>query len=303
MNRMTLNLVLFAVVAGLGIAVIFSQKKTPKPVPVTPFTASALNSVVIEHPGSPTIKLQKTKSVWQLTAPVQAAVDSFEMNAFSNLAVEPVKTTFDSKQVNLKDLGLDPPSYSVTLNGQKIEFGGVEPINYHRYIRTNGKIQMIVDPPGTALDADYSDLVSRSLIPDDAQIASITLPKQTIARSADDNSWTLTPAQPELKDADVQKLVDAWTSAKSMWNAAESKDESKKDDKDETVSVMLKGAQAPIKFIVISQKPQLVIARPDLGVRYTLSEQLATSLLALPKPEAKPVAVAAPAKPPAAVKK
>ena len=52
-----------------------------------------------------------------------------------------------------------------------------------------------------------------------------------------------------------------------MWNEAETQEESKKDDKDETVSVTLKGVQAPVKFIVISQKPQLVLARPDLGVR------------------------------------
>ncbi|MGH8505113.1 MAG: DUF4340 domain-containing protein [Stenotrophobium sp.] len=288
MNRMTLNLVLVVVVIGLGITVLLSQKKTAKPtVPVTPLTASTLDSVVIDHPGSPTIKLQKIKGIWQLTAPVQTATDSFEMNAFTDLAAESVKTTFDPKQVNLKDLGLDPPGYSVTLNGQKIEFGGIEPINYHRYIRTNGKIQMIADPPGTALDADYSDLVSRSLLPENAQIAAIALPGQTITRSADDKSWALSPPHPELKDADVQKLAGAWASAKSLWNAAETQDEIKKDDKGETVSVTLKN-QPPIKFIVITQKPQLVLARPDLGVRYTLSEQLAETLLQLPKPEPAP---------------
>jgi hypothetical protein len=300
---MTLNLVLVVVVIGLGIAVLLSQKKTVKPtIPVTPLTVSTLDSVVIDHPGSPAIKLQKTRGVWRITAPVQAATDSFEMNAFTNLATEPVKATFDPKQVNLKDLGLDPPGYSVTLNGQKIEFGGIEPINYYRYIRTSGKIQMIADPPGTAFDADYSDLVSRSLLPDDAQITSIALPGQTLTRSADGKSWTLKPAHPELKDADVQKLADAWTRAKSMWNEAETQEESKKDDKDETVSVTLKGVQAPVKFIVISQKPQLVLARPDLGVRYTLSEQLAGTLLALPKPEAKPAPAAKPATHPAPAK-
>ncbi|MGH8462022.1 MAG: DUF4340 domain-containing protein [Stenotrophobium sp.] len=290
MNRTTLNLALVVVVAGLGAAVFFSQKKPVKLPPLTPFTAKTLDSVVLSHPGSPDIKLQKIHGAWQITAPVQTATDPFEMNAFTDLASEQVKTTFDPKQVDLKDLGLDPPAYSVTLNGQKIDFGGVEPINYGRYVLTGGKARVIADPPGTALDADYSDLVSRALLPDGAQITAITLPGQTITRSADDKSWTLTPAHPELKDADIQKFADAWSHAKSMWNAANPKANDSNSGKDESVEITLKG-QAPIRFDVISRTPELIIARPDLGVRYTLSKQLVDALLQLPKPEPAPAAV------------
>ncbi|MGH8539429.1 MAG: DUF4340 domain-containing protein [Stenotrophobium sp.] len=279
MNRNALNLGLVVVAAGLGAAVFFSRKKPENLPPLTPYTKATLNSVVIDHPGAPEIKLEKKSGVWKLLTPVLADTDSFEMNAFPDLATLKVKSSYTPAQVNLKDLGLDPPAYSVTLNGQKIEFGGVAPINYHRYVLTNGKVDLIPDPPAEALDSNYSDLVSKLLIPPGEKIESIALPGQTIARSADDKSWVLTPDRPEIGSDARQKLVDAWAGAAAMWNAAEPKEGSKGD----VITVSFKN-HTPVRFVVVSRRPELVIARPDLGVRYTLSEQMVDTMLQLQAP-------------------
>ena len=276
MQRHKLNLVLAVSAVALAAAVFFSQKKEEKSAPLTPLTGSTLNRVIIEHPGSPAIVLSKQDARWQLDAPVKAEADPFETNAFAALATQEVKSTLDPAQVNLKDLGLDPPAYSVMLNDQKLAFGGTDPIQSRRYILAKGKVALVDDPPGTALDADYSDLVSKALLSEKAQIQSIALPGQSIARAADGKGWTLTPEHADIGADARQKFIDGWKSAHAMWNAALPKNSAKGD----AVTVTLKDGTA-LKFIVTARDPQFVIARPDLGVSYTLSKQLVDELLKL----------------------
>lgn len=276
MQRQTLNIALAVAALGLGAAVFISQKKEEKGPPLTPIAANALDHVTLEHPGSPTVELERKDGHWKITKPVVADADPFEVNAFTDLTKLEVKKSLEQKDVSLKELGLDPPAYFITLNGQKLAFGAQEPIQARRYILSNGKVALVDDPPAEALDADYSDLVSRSIVPTGAEIESITVPGLKIAKSGDGKSWALTPDDPDASSDSRQKLIDAWRNAKSMWNAALPKEGVKGDD----VSVTLKDGST-LKFIVTQRDPQFVMARPDLGVSYTLSRQLVDEMLRL----------------------
>lgn len=276
MQRQTLNIGLAVAVLGLGAAVFLAQKKDEMNPPLTPITATTLDHVALEHPGSPTVKLERRDGQWKITEPVQVDADPFEVNAFIDLAKLEVKKSLELSAVSLKELGLDPPAYDVVLNGQKLAFGAQEPIQARRYILANGKVALVDDPPAEALDADYSDLVSRALLPKGAEIKSIAMPGLTIAKSTDEKSWTLTPDDPDASSDSRQKLMDAWRNAKAMWNAALPKEGVKGDD----VTVTLKDGTA-LKFLVTEREPQFVIARPDIAVSYTLSKQLVDEMLKL----------------------
>lgn len=285
MERKTLNIVLATAAVALAAAVYFSQKKEDQGPPLTPITAATLDRVSLEHPGSPTVKLERKGGLWKITEPVQADADPFEVNAFIDLAKQEVKKSLELNAVSLKDLGLTTPAYTVTLNDQKIGFGAQEPIQARRYLLVGGKVALVEDPPAEALDADYSDLVSRTLLPTTAEIQSIALPGLNIAKSADAKSWILAPEDANAGADARQKLIDSWKSARALWNAALPKDGIKGDD----VSVTLKGGTV-IKFVVTARDPQLVIARPDIGVSYTLSKELVDEMLKLQDKESNAVA-------------
>lgn len=276
MQRQTLNIALAAAVLGLGAAVYFSQKHEAQGLPITPITAAALDHVTLEHPGAATIKLERKDGHWKITEPVNVDADPFEVNAFIDLAKQEVKSSLELDKVTLKDLGLDPPAYTVTLNNQKLAFGGQEPIQSRRYILANGKVALVDDPPAEALDSDYSDLASRALLPTGAEIQSIAMPGLSIAKSTDGKSWALTPDDPDASSDARQKLIDAWRNARAMWNASSPKDGIKGD----AVNVMLKDGST-LKFVVTQRDPQFVVARPDLGLSYTLSKQLVDEMLKL----------------------
>ena len=274
MQRNVLNMCLGVAALGLGAAVFFSQKKEDKGPPLTPYAAEAINHIRIDHPGSPAIELSRQGTQWMLTAPVKTEADPFEVNGILSVASLEAQTTLEPAQVDLKELKLDPPQYTLTLNDQKLEFGGEEPIKYRRYIRSNGKIVLVSDPPSAALDADYSDLVVKTLLPTGADILSIELPEFTIRKSEDGKGWRLSHGNDDTTSDAKQKLVDAWKNARALWNAAAPKEA----QGDHVIVTTKTGA---IEFIITQREPQLILTRPDLGVSYTLSAELMKEMLQL----------------------
>ncbi len=282
MNRLHLNLALVVVVSALGAALYFTQKKEEKGPPLTALTDATLERIRIEHPEAKPIALQKVGDEWRLTEPVSAAADPLEVASITNLASIEAQRKLASSEVELKQLGLEPSAYAVMLNDIRLEFGDSEPIEYRRYVRVGDEIALIADPSATALDADYSELVAKTLLPKNAEIVEISVPGLRVFRSEDQQSWLLDPQRPDASADQKQAFVSAWKSARAMWNAL-----AEPDSGGDAITVKLKDGIVELRLI--AREPQLVIENPALGVRYTLSKALGDEMLQLPAP-AKPAA-------------
>ena len=276
MKRSRLNLGLFAAVLVLGAVVFVASRKEPAGPPLTPFAAEAVTRITLEWPNAPAIKLEKQNGRWQLVAPVIAEADEFEVNAILGLAGRETQRKLDGGA--LKELELAPPRYTVRLNDTAIEFGGVEPLEYQRYVKTAEGVWLIEDPPGAAMDKDYADLVSKNLFPSGSEIERIEIPGLTLAKTG--GKWALTPPDPKATADAMQKLADGWQNARAMWNEmAPAKAAGN------VVKVTLKGGVTR-EFVIAAREPQLKVQRPDLGVTLVLSKALADELLKLPQPAA-----------------
>jgi hypothetical protein len=289
MKRQKLNLILVVVAMALVAGVLLLQQRDQardKKQPLTALKADAISRITLRHPDQPDIVLEKKDGQWALTAPVQVAADPLEVGTLTGLAGADIQGTIDPKQVNLADLGLAPPGYSVQLNELSIGFGGVEPLKYRRYLLLGDKVALIDDIGGNALDADYSDLVSKNLLPEGAQIEKLAAPGFTLTRAADGRGWTLDPADTKVSSDALQQLADAWKSARSMWNQAAPADAAAAK---ESVTLGIKtkdGGSSELKFGIVSRDPQLVLERSDLKLRYNLGKDQIDRLLN--KPAAKP---------------
>ncbi len=280
MKRARLNLTLLAAALGLGVAVYFAQQAEPAGPPLTAYKPDAVTRIVLEHPGAPPIRLEKQGSHWQLAAPIVAEADPFEVNALVGLADR--ETQLRLEGATLKDLDLDPPQFTLTLNDAAIGFGSNEPIEYRRYVKTADGAFLIEDPPGAALDKDYADLVAKDLFPAGAEIERIELPQLTLAKGAD-GKWSVTPADPNAGADSMQKLADGWKGARSMWNEMAPDPKVGAKAGGDKVKVTLKGGVAR-EFVVVAREPQLKLRRADLGVNLVMSRALADELLKLPAP-------------------
>lgn len=284
MKRPQLNVALVLVVAGLGAALYFSQKPEEKPDPLTPLKPESLTRIALEHPGQPPVRLQKENGSWKLVEPVQAETDPYEVAGITALVNLPVKRRLQPGEAKRSDLGLDPPAYRVRLDDHTLDFGAVEPIEARRYLLVDGQVALVEDPPASTLDADYSDLVSKALLPAGAELVKLQLPVLTLQRAADGKAWTITPAPAAAAPEAAETLVKAWQDARAMWMAAEPAGSAA--PQGEAVTLGLKDGRE-IRFVVVEREPQLVLARPDLKVRYTLSKALETELFQLARPAEK----------------
>ncbi|MGQ0587042.1 MAG: DUF4340 domain-containing protein [Gammaproteobacteria bacterium] len=275
MKRAQLNLALLAVAAGLGVAVYFAQQQAPAGPPLTAYKPDAVTRISLEHPNAPAIRLEKQGGQWQLVAPVTTAADPFEVNGLVALADRETRHKVDSAA--LKDLDLEPPQFTLTLNDAAIGFGATEPLEFRRYVTVGGTAYLVDDPPGAALDKDYSDLVAKDLFPAGAEIERIEVPGLTLARDVD-GKWVATPADPKATTDAMQKFADGWKGARSMWNEL-----SPAKLGGDVVKVTLKGGVTR-EFVVAEREPQLKLVRVDLGVTLVLSKALADELLKLPEP-------------------
>ncbi len=280
MKRTYLNLALLVFAGGLGAALWFGQKKEEVGPPLTPLKQDAITRIALEHPGKPAIKLEKKDGAWWLVEPVKSATDKYEIGGILSLVDLETKAKLDTG-VDLKELELDPPKYTVTLDDTRIDIGGTEPIKYRRYVSSGKVVGLIDDPPSAALDADYSDLVSKAVVPEGATIRRIELPGLTLDKGAD-GAWSRLQ-KADAKPAQLAQLAESWRNARALWNAAEPPEGSTGD----AVKITLDDGRT-LDLVVQARDPQLTLSSKALGVRYTLSKALVDELFTIPeapKPE------------------
>lgn len=278
MKRKHLNLLLGALVLGLALAAYFGREKPePPPPPLTTLNSSDVNRILVRHAGHADIRLEKRKNDWWLVAPVETRAEAVEVGALLDLVTRPSQRRYPVAEMDLVELGLGKPDWVIQLNDVRIEFGGVDPIEARRYVRLGETVHLIEDPPSAALDADYNDLIARRLLPADARITRIQLPGVTLSRS-DKGGWTVTP-RPADKGADAaQQLADAWSRAQAMWVTPLARPAAAQG----TVSIT--AGNETFRFDILDRKDQLVLARPGLGVQFTLPKTLDSDLFELKPP-------------------
>ncbi len=279
MKRKHLNLLLAVLTIGLLAAVYFSQEKPePPPPPLTSLDGQDIDRILVQHVGSPDIRLEKPKDQWWLVAPVITRAETIEVNALLDLATRPSQRQYPASEMDLAELALDKPRQVIQLNDTRIEFGGLDAIESHRYVRVGDTVHMIVDPPSAALDADYQDLVAKRLIPADAKIARIQLPGLTLARG-DKEGWRVTPQSADQGADAAQQMVDAWQRAQAMWITPLNK-------KIPTQGhVRIEFGEEVFEFGILKHDTQLILSRPDLNVQFTLPKTLEAELFELKPPK------------------
>lgn len=275
MTRAQLNAGLLIAVAALGAWLYLDREQPEQHPPLTALDGQAVTHIRIEHPQRPVIELVREGAKWRLSEPVAAPADPFEVASLIGLAAAEVQRSLPVADVDLKELRLDPPQYTISLDDQRLDFGDMEPIQFRRYVRHGEQVALIPDPPAAALDADFSDLIAKDLLPADAQLQRIELPGLVVEQSAD-GVWRCAQ-HPEADPATLQAFVGHWEKARAMWNAAM---EDGDDQLGEPILLTLAdGTQITLRLI--ARDPQLVLARADRQVRYTLSREAVGELLGL----------------------
>ncbi len=264
---------------------------------LTSLDSEAITHIEVRHRDSDPIRLDKGAHGWALTAPVRIAADELQVNALTALAYRETSGEYLAAEVDLVKLGLSPPQWAIQLNDTELLFGNKEPVQDRRYVQVGDKVWLASDPPSTALDADYSDLVHAKLMPEGtAAISAIETPHFQLQQE-NEVQWQVTPAKASQGPDARAKLLAHWENARSLWRNRfdPATDKPIKGD-----FIRVSFGDQLVEYQVIERDPQLKLLRKDLDVVYTLAPKYGVDLFELQKPPQDPTVGEAGVKAPAA---
>ena len=281
-TRGILNLLLLLGVAALAAVAIYQPGIAPAlpPVKISTLTPQQISRIHIERTGKDAITLQKQDGHWRITNPRQLPADDGRVNSLLRLVQETSQARFPAKPDELHKYKLDKPAATLTLDDQTFAFGDIDPINGRRYIQIGTTVHLTTDMYFYQLDADLPAFVSTHLLPDKASISALNLPDLALTRDAQGH-WQMQPDKPGLTADAIQTLLDAWRTTTALWvkhyapgNAQGS------------ITVQVKEPAQTLHFDIMARQPELILARPDLGLQYHFSAESAKALLGLNTPTA-----------------
>ncbi len=284
-KRNLLNLALLALVGALVLLVVYEPgiEAPPPPPTLLQLEKETVRQIAIHREGQQDVVLERDeRGEWWLSQPLRHRADSFRIDSLLRITTINSLSSFKADATRLAAYQLDKPRVTLTLNdGQRdittIAFGGSTPLDQRRYVLLDGTVHLISDTLYYHLIGSYPTFLRKQLLADGARIEALQLPGLAVTWQGD--KWQLEPAPASFSADQVTRLVDSWKLA----SALEIKPYDGKPG--EALSLRLAGEEAPYTLLLTSREPDLILARPELGIQYHLDAGSAAQLLQLPAQE------------------
>lgn len=250
--------VLIGFVALAAAATVLLLRVRARPRSAAPLLAvapAAVTRISAAAAGQPKLVLVRRGRRWMLTSPVQAPADASRVADLLADLGEPVSAAYPATSVSASAAGLAPPAAVVTANRGRLEFGALNPASLLRYVRRGDEVVLTMDRIAPLLQLGPWQFVERRLVPPGTALRSLRLPD---GRGA------------------PPRLLRAWQAARARrivplgGNGLRGRPR---------YAATFAGASATAAFAVLARRPQLELARPDLGIVYVFPRRAAALLL------------------------
>ncbi len=265
--RWIVNLLLAIAIAILLLVAYYEpgideQAESPA---ITSLKKDQLHRVHLNRSARNDLVLVKTATGgWSIEHVPELPADDFQVNALLRLTEQKAVRSYPASELDLKKLQLAPPNATAIFNDTAVEFGNLEPLDGLRYVRVADQVHLIPDDYLQLIEASYTQFVRRRLLDDSARINRLVLPAFAVTR--EDHGWSVEPRQ-DVSGVDLQQFVDRWRAAVALHVQA-----ADKTSEGESVEVLQAGERQSVRFVILAREPELVLARPELGIQYRMGD-------------------------------
>lgn len=278
-RALLVNALLALLVLGLGSWMVLRPGESPSPtVPLVTLSREAVSAIRVERRGLPVFVLERQGKRWVQTAPFRARTDHAQAGRLLDLVA-----ATSSQQLPATDLGrfeLAPPATTVTLQGEAIGFGAVNPLTREQYVLAGGRVHLVPPTLAYALPTREDSLASHMLLAEDEVPTGVRV--GVLEASTREGRIALSggpSGEARLSQDDLQRWFEQWRFASSL--AVSPVD---RVPEGEHVRIALKDGRH-VDLVIVARQPQLVLVRADERLRHTLAAEQAARLFA---PEAQP---------------
>jgi len=278
-KRWLINWLLIALIAIFAYAGIRYQQKTaymPKN-SITSLKLQDIHTAVIQAADKHFV-LSNSGNQWLLEKPVQWPANNITVERLISIVNSEPDSRLPAGGIDLATFGLQFPKAILTLNNTRILFGATNNIGGRRYVMIGSTIYLLPDIHLHFINQGVNGLIDHRLLPRSIPLQSLQLNDVSLSKSSD-GTWQA-DAIGEIDVDRVNRLVNNWQTLAA--GNIKIYDKSKKSSQ-KMIAGLQHGKQ--IDFLLMSVKPEIVIARPDLGVQYHFAEKQYYDLLSITKDE------------------
>jgi len=278
-HRLLINLVLLFCVIGLAVFLSTNKEQEAKNgklreqvVTLTDINPDSIHIIHIERRDLDDIIFQKQGDHWTMQSPFNLPANPSRIRVMLKLLQAHSYDHFSAPDNDLTPYMLAVPAVSIVLNDMRIAFGDTNPLEKKlRYVLVRDNVHIINDSLFHQLQTSATFFLSPMLIPPDTSIKAIQLPELSIENTEDET----------LSDAHHQ-IVNSWNQMESI--SVRKYEEIEAID---TIKIELKTGEL-IEFIIVSDRPNLILARPETGIQYHISNTVSDGLFPI-EPETESV--------------
>lgn len=274
-RRLLINLVLLFCVIGLAVFLGTNKEQEiiEPDVTLTDIYPDSIHRIHIERRDLDDIIFQKQDDHWHMQSPFNLPANPSRIKVMLKLLQAHSYDHFSAPDNDLTPYMLAVPAVSIVLNDTRIAFGDTNPLNKKlRYVLVKDTVHIINDSLFHQLQTSATFFLNQKLIPPGATIKAIHLPELTIDNT---DSGKVTGAH--------QQIIKAWMHVESVYVGKYEEIEPI-----DTIKLELTSGEI-IEFIILSARPNLILARPDTGIKYHIGNLDSDSLFPTkPKTESVP---------------
>jgi len=257
------------VYAGLRLDAGSAPKSSPR---VSTLRADAVDRIELQV-GGLQLGLQRGDGGWRITAPIDWPAEDGNVERLLSIVKLEADPVAQAAEVDLRELGLQPPQATLRLNGTPLLFGATNNIGGRRYVLVESRLYLLPDTHLAFAAQGLLGIVDRRLLPDRADISALRLPGLEIVR--DGGGQLRSTPEPGPTPARLERLLDGWQtlSASRILRLDPAAGAG------EPIEVRFADGRR-IDFRLLSTAPEIIIANPGIGLQYHFRASLAEQLLA-----------------------
>ena len=278
-SRNLLNLALLALAGILALVIFYQPGITPEPAPqaVTALGGKNIKRIQVVRMTRDPLTFTRHDGEWFLSGDRELPASNFQVSSLLAVLQTAAIRSYPVDSVEPETLGLAPPLATLTLDNVHFKIGITDALDKLRYLQTGDTVFLVSDRYQHLISADWPGFVSRKLLPASAGISQLQLPHTILSLSAD-NQWQQSAATDSVDAGKLQILVDSWQQASATYIR-----HYQPVTGSETVTLEFSTAAEAVTFQIVARTPELILARPDLGIQYHLQADMAGILLAVPE--------------------
>jgi hypothetical protein len=285
-QRWLLNLALLVIILILGGVIFYTLEtdKEPKTPTLTELEADQVQQIYLERYNDEPISLRKdSDGFWQMTTPLHLPANTFKIDRLLEILTERDYQKLDLASPNLTDFSLEPPLASIKFDQFKIAFGGTSPMNDgKRYLLIDQHIYLLPDTVYYSIGSNAVKFVDMSPLGHKPKIQALKMPDYHFVLT--EGTWTVTST---FTADEIDTGQDALNSLIENWERISAFNVERYEEDENTafqgdIEVTLVGQEQMLHVAILSTTPDLVLIRPDKGVRYEFSNTQVDRLLHLP---------------------